>query len=216
LIGVHFKGSAMNPQLIVVLVGLFFILVVGGLSLLRREGLSTQIALEALVIIGLALGISAVTGIRVDPIVLFIVLYLVTMRSRLLTDLANLVAKRRGYATAERLYHLALRLHPDRSSRFIVLINWGTALLQGGDVERAITAFADVLEAASDRGGLGHKYEAACHYNLAVAYRRAGDNAKAVLQFNKVIDLFPASVYSQAAENALKKMRKPDVSENGS
>jgi tetratricopeptide (TPR) repeat protein len=205
-----------NPQLLVILVGLFFILVVGGLSLLRREGLSSQVALEALAIIGLAVVLGASIGMTVDPIILFVLLYLFTMRARLLTDLANLVFRRRGYPAAEPLYRLALRLYPDRSSRFVVLINWGTARLRSGDVEGAIANFTDVLAAAGKNGGLGHKYEAACHFNLAVAYRKAGDDVKAVVQFNQVIDLYPASIYSQAAEQALRKMREPDIQEDGS
>lgn len=198
----------MDPLLIVVLVGLFFILVSGGLSLLRREGLSGQIALEALAIIALVIVLRSVAGVAIDPIVLFILLYLITMRARLLTDLANLLFGRRGYAAAEPLYRLALRLNPDRSSRYIVLVNWGTARLQSGDSDGAIATFTDVLASASEQGGLGHKYEAACYYNLAVAYRRAGEDVKAVVQYNKVIELFPSSVFSQAAGNALKTMRK--------
>lgn len=200
----------MNPQLVVALVGLFYIVVVGGLSLLRREGLSGQLAAEALGITGLAIAIGVATGTAADPIILFVFLYLITMRARLLTDLANLLIKRQKPEAAEGLYRLALRIFPDQTSRLVVLINWGIARLQSGDTEGAKTTLYDVLTSASKKGGLGHKYEAACRYNLAVAYRRAGDDVKAVLEFNQVIDLFPASVYGQAAEKALKKKREPD------
>jgi tetratricopeptide (TPR) repeat protein len=209
------KGQYVNNQLLVILVGLFYILAVGGVSLIRREGLSGQIALEALAIIVLAVFIGSATGAAIDPIILFILLYLITMRGRLLTDLANLLFKRRGYASAEPLYRLALRLRPDHTSRFAVLVNWGIARLQTGDLEGAISTLQNVLESASEQGGLGHKYEAACRYNLAVAYRRAGDEVKALLQFNQVIDLFPASVFGQAAERALKKKRERGSPENG-
>jgi hypothetical protein len=70
----------------------------------------------------------------------------------------------------------------------------------------------DVLTSVQEQGGLGHKYEAACCYNLALAYRRAGDDVKAVLQLNRVIDSFPASVYSQAAERLLKQRPERDAS----
>jgi tetratricopeptide (TPR) repeat protein len=200
-----------NPQLMVVLVGLFYILIVGGISLLRREGLSMQLALEALFIIALAVLLGA-TGTPVDPIILFIILYLITMRARLLTDLANLLFKRRGYATAASLYGLALRLFPDRTSRHVVLVNWGVARLWTGDVEGAIATLEDVLASAREQGGLGHKFEAACCYNLALAYRKAGEDVKAVLHLNRVIDSFPASVYSQAAERLLKQRRERDAS----
>lgn len=200
----------MNPQLIVLLVGLFYILIVGAISLLRREGLSLQFALEALVIIALAVLVGAVTGTTLDPIILFLLLYLITMRARLLTDLANLLFKRRGYAAAEPLYRLALRLFPDRTARFIVLINWGIARLQTGDVGGAINALQGVLTQADEHGGLGDKYEAACRYNLAVAFHKDGQDVQAVLHFNQVYDLYPASVYGQAAARALKKRRKPE------
>lgn len=198
----------MNPLLLLVLVGLFYILIVGGISLLRREGLSGQFALEALAIIALAILIGAAIGTTVDPILLFILLYLVTMRTRLLTDLANLLFKRRGYAAAERLYRLALRLLPDRTGRFVALTNWGVARLQSGDIEGAIRTLNDVLVVAGEHGGLGAKFEAACRYNLAVAYSKAGDDVKAVQQFNQVIERFPVTVYGQAAERALKKRRE--------
>ena len=61
---------------------------------------------------------------------------------------------------------------------------------------------------------MGEKYEAACRYNLAVAYRKAGDDVKAVLQYNQVIDRFPASIYSQAAEKALQKRRERGSTHN--
>ena len=204
----------MNPLLMTLLVGLFYILVVGVLSVLRREGLSIQIALEALAVIAIALVIGWITGPGVSPILLFILLYLVTMRGRLLTDVANLVYRRWGYAAAERVYRLALRLRPDHTSQLIVRINWGTARLRSGDTEGAIAMFKEVLASAEERGGFGHKYEAACLFNLAVAYRKAGDDAKAILQFNKVIDEHPASVYGQAAEQALSNMRKSRASED--
>lgn len=198
----------MNSQLLVILVGLFYILIAGGMSLLRREGLSGQFAVEALAIIALAVLIGLATGTAVDPILLFILLYLVTMRARLLTDLANLLFRRRGYAAAERFYRLALRLFPDRTSRFIVLVNWGIARLQGGDIEGAIATLEGVLAASGEGDGLGRKYEAACCYNLAVACRKAGDDVESVRQFNQVIECFPASIYAQAAEKALKERRE--------
>jgi tetratricopeptide (TPR) repeat protein len=199
-----------DPILLLILVGLFYILVIGGFSLLRREGLSGQFALEAMALIALAVLLALATGAVIDPIILFLLLYLVTMRARLLTDLANLLFRRRGYAAAEPLYSLALRLYPDRTGRFVVLVNWGVARLHTGDIEGAIATFQEVLTLAEAQGGLGEKYEAACRYNLAVAYRKAGDDVKAVLQYNRVIDQFPASIYGQAAEKALKKRRERD------
>lgn len=198
----------MNAQLLLILIGLFYILAVGGMSLLRREGLSGQFALEALALIGLALVVGWAVGAALDPVFFFIVLYLITMRARLLTDLANLLFRRRGYAAAERFYRLGLRFFPDRTSRYVVLVNWGIARLQSGDIENAIATLRDVLATANERGGLGRKYEAACRYNLGIACRKAGDDMAAVQQFNQVVELLPASIYGQAAEKALKERRE--------
>jgi tetratricopeptide (TPR) repeat protein len=193
-----------NNQQLLILVGLFYVFLMGIMSVLRREGLSGQFAVESLLIVALAV----LTGVIADPIVLFILLYLLTMRARLLTDLANLLYKRRGYAAAARCYRLALRLFPDRSSRFVVLVNWGIAHLHAGDLPSAITTLKGVLEAASEGGGLGLKHQAACHYNLGLACRKNGDEASAAQQFEQVIKLYPTSAYGQAAERALQHRRE--------
>jgi tetratricopeptide (TPR) repeat protein len=202
------KGQKLvSAILIVVLVGLFYIVVMGGMALLRHEGLSIQFALEALAFIALVVLLRMATGLTVDAILLFLLLYLITMRARLLTDLGNLIFRRRGYGAAEPFYRLALRLRPDPTGRYVVLINWGVARLLSGDLDGAIDTLNRVLTLSDQLGGLGTKYEAACRYNLGVAHRKAGDDVRAVLQFNQVAEMFPASVYAQAAEKALKKRR---------
>jgi tetratricopeptide (TPR) repeat protein len=193
-------------------VGLFYICIVGGIALLRREGLSVQFALEALGVTGIFLLVGLAIDVVPSPILLFILLYIITMRARLLTDLANLLFTRRGYAAAEPLYRLALRLYPDPPSRAIVLINWGVARLQSGETDVAISMFRDVLASADAQGGLGEKYEAACRYNLAIACSRAGRDGEAAQQFMYVSDQFPASVYGQAAERNLAKRRDRGLS----
>ena len=198
----------MNSQFLIILIGLLYIAGVDRMALLRREGLARQFAIEALVITALAVLLGLAAGAVVNPIVLFIILYLVTMRARLLTDLANFLFTRRGYVTAARFYHLALRLFPGRAGRLAVLVNWGIARLQAGDVGSAIATFKSVLSDANEGGGLGPKYESACRYNLALAYREAGDDAAAARQFEQVIELFPSSTYAQAAEKALKERRE--------
>jgi hypothetical protein len=206
----------MSPLLIVILVGLFYILVIGGMSLVRQEGLSLQFALESLGIMGLAVLVGAAGGTTIDPIVLFVLLYLVTMRSRLLTDLANLFSRRQSYMIAERLYRLGLALFPDRVGRYVVLVNWGIARLHSGDAANAVATLSDVLRSTADTGGMAPKYEAACRYNLGVAQRRLGNDTQATIEFNKVVEMFPASIYGEAAERALDQRRKggsPDAVE---
>jgi tetratricopeptide (TPR) repeat protein len=197
---------ALDPILLLVLTTCLYILVFGGLSLLRREGLSVQFALEAIVVSIVLIGGSWLTGIRLSPFVLLILLYLVTMRSRLLVDIANMLAQRRRYDLAVRLYRWALAWWPDATSRLIVQVNWGAAELLYGHIDAAIGLFEGVLE-AEKRPRLGLKYEAACHYNLGYAYEKKGEDAKAAAQYNEAIELLPGSLYAKAAQAALKRRK---------
>ena len=196
-----------DPNLLLLLVGCLYILVFGGLSFLRREGLSLQFAIEAIMITALVLGLSLSANIRISPLLLLILLYLITMRSRLLVDVANLLAERGKYKAAFSIYRLGLAWWPDASSRLIVLTNRGTAELFCGQVDTAIQTLEGVL-AVENRPRLGLKYEAACRYNLGQAYAKKGDRAKAVQQLNEVIDLMPGSCYAQAARATLKRWKE--------
>jgi tetratricopeptide (TPR) repeat protein len=196
-----------DPNLLLLLVGCLYILVFGGLSFLRREGLSLQFAIEAIMITALVLGLSLLANVRIGPLLLLILLYLITMRSRLLVDVANLLAERGKYKAAFSIYRLGLAWWPDASSRLIVLTNRGTAELFCGQVDTAIQTLEGVL-AVENRPRLGLKYEAACRYNLGQAYAKKGDRAKAVQQLNEVIDLMPGSRYAQAARATLKRWKE--------
>ena len=196
-----------DPDLLLLLVACLYILVFGGLSFLRREGLSLQFAIEAVLVTALIFGLRRLANIPISPIVFLILLYLITMRSRLLVDVANLLAERGKYKTAFSLYRLGLAWWPDTSSRLIVLTNRGAAELFSGQVETAIQTLEGVL-AAENRPRLGLKYEAACRYNLGQAYAKKGDRAKAVQQLNEVIDLMPSSRYAQAAKATLKRWKE--------
>jgi tetratricopeptide (TPR) repeat protein len=197
----------LDPTSLSLLVALLYILIFGGLSLLRREGLSVQFALESIGLTALLMGGSWLLGIPLGPVALLLILYVVTMRSRLLVDLANLLAQRDRYAPAFRIYDIALKSWPDTASRLIILANRGAAVLRSGDHESAIATLEDVLNGRG-RVHLGRKYEAATRYNLAVAYDRAGQPAKATQLFNQVPDLLPGSLYARAAEIALKRRRE--------
>jgi len=202
----------LDPNLLLALVACLYILVFGGLSFLRREGLSLQFALEAVAVTVLVLGLSWLARISIHPILFLLLLYLVTMRSRLLVDVANLLAERGKYKAAFSLYRLGQAWWPDASARLIVLTNRGAAELFSGRVETAIQTLEGVL-AVKNRPRLGLKYETACRYNLGQAYAKSGDRAKAVQQLNEVIDLMPGSRYAQAARATLKRW-KETVAEN--
>lgn len=197
----------MNPYLLSLLVACLYIVVFGGLSLVRREGLSAQFALESVVLTALLVGGSWAIGLPISPFLVLIVLYLVTMRSRLVVDVANFLARRRKYDAASRMYSLGLAWWPDISARLIVLANRGAAELHSGQVEAAIKTFEGVLD-SEHRSRLGIKYEAATHYNLAYAYEQSGDEANATTHYNEAADLLPGSVFAKAAQAALKRRKK--------
>lgn len=191
------------------LISCLFVLVFGGLGWTRREGLSLQFALEALGLTILLVGGSWLLGIPLNPFLFLALLYLITMRSRLMVDLANFLAKRRQRDVAFRLYRLSLAWWPDTASRLIVLTNMGAAELHGGQFDAAIQTLEAAL-AMETRARLGLKYEAACHYNLGYAYEKRGEDAKAVSQYNEAIDVFPGSVYARAAQAALERRKRKD------
>jgi tetratricopeptide (TPR) repeat protein len=193
----------------ILLEGLLFVVVVGALSLFRREGLSLQFALEAMAVMAILSGLTAFTPWQVSPILALVLVYLVTMRVRLLVDLGTLLAERGQFTRSDRLYALALRLWPDQTGRLMIQVNQGVACLQRKSLDEGITIFKSVLGQAG-QGYLGVKYESAAHYNLGVAYRRKNMEAQAITEFNAVLDTWPASVYARRAEIALAQKRQKD------
>jgi tetratricopeptide (TPR) repeat protein len=196
----------LDPYLLLLLIACLFILVFGGLGYLRREGLSSQFALEAVGLTTLFVGGSRLLGTQLNPFLFLLVLYLVTMRSRLMVDLANLFARQQRYSLAFGLYRLSLSWWPDASSRLIVLSNRGAAELHSGQIDAAICTLESVLE-IKERPRLGLKYEAATRYNLGFAYEQKGETAKAMAQYNETIELLPGSLYAKAAQAALKRRK---------
>lgn len=196
----------MNPHLLLVFVGLFYIIVFGGMSLLRREGLSSQFALEGLGVTAILAAGAWVTNIAIHPVLFLSLIYLVTMRVRLLVDLANALSSRGRQRDAINLMQIALRLFPDRTARMVTLVNMGIVQLRRKNPKSAQELFEMVLS-ESEAGGLGIKHEAACRYNLGVALQQQEKEAQAVYQFNEVTIIYPNSIYSRAASAALEKRR---------
>jgi tetratricopeptide (TPR) repeat protein len=197
----------MNPYLMIFILGIFFILVFGAMALLRREGLSTQFALEALGITAFIAGGSWLLNIPVNPVIFLVIIYLLTMRVRLLVDIANLLSNRGRQRDAMKVLQFALRLYPDHSSRLVTLVNMGIVQLRRKNPESARELFEMVLN-GSEQGNLGVKYEAACRYNLGIALQQLGHEAQAAHQFNEVTIVYPNSIYSKAADMALEKRRR--------
>jgi tetratricopeptide (TPR) repeat protein len=198
----------MSFPLLLLLLGLVYVLLGGGLSLLRREGLSAQFALEAVVMTGLCSGLAALTNRDIHPVLFLASLYLVTMRVRLLVDLGTFYARRGEFKRAEQIYGLAERLVPNPADRLLVDVNRGAARLQQGKLDDALALFEGVLKKHGE-GCLGVKNEAASHYNLGMVYRRKQLEAKALAEFDKVVEIWPLSAYARRAEAAKRKPGQP-------
>jgi len=205
---------SLDPTLLALLVAFLYILAFGALSFLRREGLSIQFAIEGILVTAVLVGGSYALGRPISPFLLLIVLYLVTMRSRLLVDLANVFARRGEMGRASNLYRLALALRPDTSSRLIVLANRGAAELHSRQIDTAIQTLEEVL-AEPNRVRLGLRYETLTRYNLGLAYQIKGDDRRSVEQLNQTIELMPGSPAAQAARAALKRRKGPTGGSEG-
>ncbi len=200
----------MHPSLINLLIGLLYLLGFGALSFLRRQGLSTRFAIEGLVIsvIGALLPLASVP---VPPVLFLIVVYMVTMRVRLLVDLGNWSTSRGQYAQALSIYEVALHLGSDAVSHQIVLINRGVAQLRMKEPEAAYATLTEALAEEDVRPAA--KYLAAGYYNLGLACRRTGREAEAIRHFNTAIDTLPTSIYAHGARQALKKQKAPEIAD---
>ncbi len=105
----------MSMPTLLLLVGLLYTLLVDVLAFLRREGFSAQFTIESMAITVFFSGLAALTDYVIPPFLFLIILYVVTMRVRLLVDLANSFAGRAQFDTAEKIYDLIFRLYPDNS-----------------------------------------------------------------------------------------------------
>lgn len=197
----------MSLQLMIGLIGLLYILVFGGMALLRREGLSIRFAVESIVITAIVYILAVLTPIQIHPVLFLLILYLVTLRIRLLVDLANSFARRGQFNRAEKIYDFATRLWPDPTNDLIIKVNHATLLLMTGRLDESIAIFREVLS-ESNKGYLGMKYEAAAHFNLGVAYQRKNNTSMATIEFNSAIDTFPGSLYARRAQEALDRQHK--------
>ena len=192
---------AISLEMLIPFIGLAYIALFGLLSKSRDEALSLQFAVEGLIIT--AGGWLLVrSGVRVNPILFFFVIYTVTMRSRWLADLGNFLVARRRYRDAMIAFDLAQRLWPDALSRRIAEINQAVAFLRLGHLERARAMLEKVLESA-DQAGLSPKHVAATHYNLGIIARVEGDDDRARQHFLQALEIGPHTIYGYGARQAL-------------
>ncbi len=193
-----------HPALVILVTGLVFILAFGGLSYIRGYGLSGQLAAEGLAVTVIFSLLAWAAGISLHPILFLIILYLVSMRARILVDAGNFFLNAGHIPTAVSLYNLALRLWPDHASKCIARINIGVAKIRSGALQEAIAILEEVLEKYKE--SIGFRNEAACLFNLGLAYRRAGHKDKAVRCLKEALDLYPDSLYGRRARQLLKEL----------
>jgi tetratricopeptide (TPR) repeat protein len=189
------------PGELLLVVGLTYAVVFQALALLRREGSSIQFVLEAMALTVLAAALAFLGLAQISPIVLVILLYLVTMRARLLVDLANLVARSHRFELAQRIFELGRQLRPDPLGQTVIAANQGAILVWMERFPEAIEMLEGALEDAASRP----KFEAAIHYNLGVAYREQGEMPTAIKHLHEVIDDLPNSIYAQRAQALLRR-----------
>lgn len=197
------------PQhtLIIALEGLVFILYYGAFSLLRGEGLSNQPAFEILGLTGAAVLAEATLGLTFNPVIFLALVYLVSMRVRLLVDFSNHLSAVGYYNLALTLSHLALKLGPDMTGRLLALINLGTVHLRRGVPVQAIAHLQSALRVGAEEkrpASLSPRHSAICHFNLGTAYWRLGKNNEAIREFRAVMSAFPESSYAEKARLAIR------------
>lgn len=197
----------MDPHLLILIVGFSYTVVYGLMALLRREGVTSQFLLETIVITVLVAGGGYFTNSPANPILFLVFLYLLTSRSRLLVDLANLLSNRGRQRDAINILQVALRLYPDKPTRLIVLVNMGIVQLRRENPESARMLLEKVLEETQD-GGLGLRHKAACYYNLGLAFQQLGKEGQAVRYFKQATEVFPGSPYGKAAAKAIEERRQ--------
>ncbi|MBN1535780.1 MAG: tetratricopeptide repeat protein [Anaerolineales bacterium] len=200
----------MSLPVLILFIGSAYIVLIGILSLLKREELSTQFAIEAIVITFIFCGLTAYTRLAIHPVLFLLIVYFITMRVPLLVDIGTIFAKRKQFPLAEKFFSFALQLWPDRSNTWIVRINQGVAYFQQGDFDKAIHVYQEILQSI-DHCRVSAKLEAAAHYNLGVAYLRQNKDAQATVEFNIVVDSWPATEYARRASDNLEKHRRKNI-----
>ncbi len=192
----------MPSWLAILLVGALFLAGFTGLSVMRRQKPSVRFLVEGGILTAAAVALCFVAA-PPHPILFLAVLYLATMRVRLLVDLANLLAGRKRFRAAMRTLDFALRLAPDPASRQVALINRGVTQLRMGEPQAAYFTLQAVLLKESLQ--TASRYQAAGFYNLGVACERTGRPQEAERSFRKAIEVLPGSIYALGADKALKR-----------
>jgi tetratricopeptide (TPR) repeat protein len=200
------EEAFMTGFLVIPFVGALYTVLFGLLPAIRHEGVSARFLLESLAITAVASIPGILGAFAVHPAVFVILLYLVTMRVRLLVDLGSSLARRGRVEQARSAYALAARLWPDPAGALMVMVNQGACSLRQGQPEDAIAKLEMALQKAPG-ARLGVKYLAVCHYNLALAFWRTDRRSRAESEFEAVTEVWPLSPYAKRAEEMLARMK---------
>ena len=194
----------MESRLLVPALGLAYIVIFGFSFWLRREGLPLRFAGE-----GIALTVLGTIGaftFGLSPILFLIVLYLITMRIRVLSDIGNFLSNNGHLSEALVLFDAADKLAPDGIGRLIVAINRGVALVRMGRLLEAVRVFQGALDSAALESPVRHL--AAAHYNLGLALMRLGEMEGAREHFLTVQDIAPETMYAIGARTGLRQQAR--------
>ncbi len=193
----------LDPAVVPAIVGGLFIVILLALAYLNREWSPRWAALEAAILCGISVVLARSALVSIEPLLFAVLLYVITHRSRILTDVANLVSGWGYQDKALGMFRLALRMARDPGTRSIVHISMGTSLIRKKRPQDAADAIEQALSEMPQQRGRP-KYEAAGRYNLGHAYRALGREKEASEQFRQAIELAPNSPYAKGAEVALK------------
>jgi tetratricopeptide (TPR) repeat protein len=199
--------ASLPAWLTTLLIGALFLGCFTGLAALRRQKPSIRFLVEGGILTAAAVALCVFVG-PMHPILFLVILYLVTMRVRLLVDLSNVLTGRRRFRAALAVAGFGLRLAPDPASRQVALISRGVTQLRMGDPQAAYFTLKGVLLDEAIKPAA--RDQAAGFYNLGVACERTARPQEAERCFRKTIEAMPSSIYALGADRALKRAASRD------
>jgi tetratricopeptide (TPR) repeat protein len=194
--------ASLPAWLTTLLIGVLFLGCFTGLAALRRQKPSIRFLVEGGMLTAAAVALCVFVE-PIYPILFLVILYLVTMRVRLLVDLSNVLTSRRRFRAALAVQGFAMRLGPDLASRQIALISRGVTQLRIGEPQAAYFTLKGVLLEGQIK--LAVREQAAGYYNLGVACERTARPQEAERCFRAAIEALPSSIYALGADKALKR-----------
>ena len=197
----------MSPILYPLLEGLVIAAAISALSFIRREGLPLQVVGETMAL-ALLFTLVMLAGGPFNPVLQFVLTYMIVMRARLLVDVGNMMATRKNFDLADRLYRLALALWPDSVGHMSAHVNLGVNYLRQGQAADAVKVLDNALN--TKHSYTPRKLEAAARFNLGVALERTGQLNRAMQEWRSVVQLLPDSIYGYGAQKAIQRGLSPD------